>query len=51
VLEAVACGTGADAALEGAAEVLKLVLDHYLAWHWPIPQPSEASDSRSVEIA
>jgi antitoxin HicB len=50
VPEAVACGNGADAALNLAAEVLKLVLDGYRAEHRPIPQPSDPGDSPSVAI-
>ena len=50
VPEAVACGNGADAALDLAAEVLKLVLDGYHAEHRPIPFPSDPGDSPSVLV-
>ena len=51
VPEAVACASGAEEALDRAAEVLKLVLDGYRAEHRPIPHPSELGDSPSVSVS
>jgi antitoxin HicB len=50
VPEAVACASGECAALDQAAEVLKLVLDGYRAEHRPIPEPTDLGDSPSVSV-
>ena len=50
VPEAVACGSGEIAALDRAAEVLRVVLDGYRSEHRPIPQPSDLGDHPSVNV-
>jgi antitoxin HicB len=50
VPEAVACGDGEDAALDLAAEILRIVLDGYRSEHRPLPQPSALGDHPSVSV-
>ena len=51
VPEAVACGDGEDAALDRAAEVLRVVLDGYRSEHRPIPPPSDLGQDPSVSVS
>ena len=50
VPEAVACGDGEDAAMDRAAEILRIVLDGYRAEHRPLPQPSDPGDHPAISI-
>jgi antitoxin HicB len=50
VPEAVACGDGEDAAMDLAADILRIVLDGYRAEHRPLPQPCEPGDHPSINV-
>ena len=50
VPEAVACGSGEGAAMDRAAEVLRIVLEGYRLEHRPIPEPDDPGDAPSVHV-